>query len=125
MKPKTTNRIVQLDKKELQSYKKVAPETYKKLLAQEKQITLINKAESKYEETNNISDLIEFWENVFQNGGLLFDSMAWSFRLVDLYISTKDYEKAYRALDYIVDNMYNTKKQKYKERIIKKLSQKQ
>lgn len=119
---KKVTRIQPISKKDLRNYKKYSPESYEKLIAQEKQINEINKAEKQYEKDENYEKIISFWESVFQNGGLTFGSMSWTFRLVDLYIAGERYDDALRILSLITDNIYQNKVTKYQERIFKKNS---
>jgi len=78
----------------MEELKKIAPKRYKALKEQNEQIALINEKESLYEKDKNIGALIEFWERLWENGGLKFEGTYWYFRLVDLYIKTKQYDDA-------------------------------
>jgi len=119
---KKVKRILPLDKSELERFKEVAPRQYQILVLQEMQIEAINKAEEQYENDCDYEKITSFWELIFQNGGLAFDSMSWTFRLVDLYISGKRYNDALRILDMVKGNIYQKKVNQYRERIYKKLS---
>lgn len=78
----------------MEELKKIAPKRYKALKEQNEQIALINEKESLYEKDKNIGALIEFWERLWENGGLKVEGTYWYFRLVDLYIKTKQYDDA-------------------------------
>ena len=71
----------------------------------------------------NIDSLIKFWEDIWNNGGLLFRGSAWTFRLPDLYIKQKRYDDALSILRKIRNPSYRDKKASYIERI-EKLKQK-
>ena len=49
----------------------------------------IKKAEEVYEKNKDMDTLINFWENLWQSGGLKFEGVYWHFRLIDLYIKVK------------------------------------
>lgn len=85
----------------------------KAIAAQNKQLAMIQSAENKYERDGNIDSLISFWESIWDKGGLLFNGSKWTFRLPDLYIKTKQYEKALSILKKIKDPQYADKKSKY------------
>lgn len=88
----------------------------KELAAQDEQIRKINEAEGKYKD--DIDALIIFWEEIWKNGGLLFNGSKWMFRLPDLYIKQKRYDDALRILNKIKNPIYAEKKQSYYKRII-------
>lgn len=78
----------------MQDIKKINPESYNILKAQDEQLALIKKAEAKYEEDKDIDFIIKFWEQLWANGGLVFEGSHWHFRLADLYIQEKRYDDA-------------------------------
>lgn len=90
-----------------------------KLKAQSMQINSVQAAEKTFESDGNIDALIEFWENIWNNGGLLFNGSKWTFRLPDLYIKQKRYDDALRILRKIRNPYYIDKKNSYIERIEK------
>ena len=98
-------------------------ELQKELAAQDAQRAEIQNAETRFENTGDIGALISFWESLWNNGGLLFNGSRWAFRLTDLYIKIKEYDKALRALKRIKGKAYQDKKQSYIQRI-EKLSNK-
>lgn len=98
-------------------------ELQKELAAQDAQLAEIQNAETIFENTGDIGALISFWESLWNNGGLLFNGSRLAFRLTDLYIKIKEYDKALRALKRIKGKAYQDKKQSYIQRI-KKLSNK-
>lgn len=91
----------------------------KKLAAQDEQLSKIQKAEKLYEEDNDIGSLIAFWENIWANGGLLFNGSKWAFRLPDLYIKQKRYDDALKIVKQIKSPAYRDKAASYVEKIQK------
>lgn len=98
-------------------------ELNEQLKSQDEQLESIKNAEKKYELDGNIDSLIKFWEDIWNNGGLLFRGSAWTFRLPDLYIKQKRYDDALSILRKIRNPSYRDKKASYIERI-EKLKQK-
>lgn len=98
-------------------------ELNEQLKSQDEQLESIKNAEKKYELDGNIDSLIKFWEDIWNNGGLLFRGSAWTFRLPDLYIKQKLYDDALSILRKIRNPSYRDKKASYIERI-EKLKQK-
>lgn len=92
-------------------------ELLNRLDGQDKQHSEIQKAEAKYSEDQDIDALIAFWEQIWDNGGLLFNGSKWAFRLPDLYISQKRYREALRILKKIPTSKYPEKKEKYIQRV--------
>ena len=86
---------------------------------QDIQLQKIHKAEELYKENKDIENLIAFWENIWENGGLLFNGSYWTFRLPDLYIKEKDYDKALCILEKINNPHYEDKKISYIKKIEK------
>lgn len=79
---------------QLERLKSTDPELYAELKNQDDQLTLINKAEDQYKKDGDIDSLILFWEDLWEHGGLKFEGLRWHFRLADLYIKKKEYDKA-------------------------------
>jgi len=104
------------------SLKKIDRKRYKKLKNQDEQLDAILLEENRYKETQNIDELILFWEYIWSNGGLLFDGMKWMFRLPDLYIKVGRYEDALKILDRIKKPMYADKVISYRDKIAKKMN---
>lgn len=98
-------------------------ELNEQLKSQDEQLESIKNAEKKYELDGSIDSLIKFWEDIWNNGGLLFRGSAWTFRLPDLYIKQKRYDDALSILRKIRNPSYRDKKASYIERI-EKLKQK-
>lgn len=98
-------------------------ELNEQLKSQDEQLESIKNAEKKYELDGNIDSLIKFWEDIWNNGGLLFRGSEWTFRLPDLYIKQKRYDDALSILRKIRNPSYRDKKASYIERI-EKLKQK-
>lgn len=68
------------------------PALFNELKSQDKQLELIQQAETRYE--GDTDALIELWENIWKSKGLLFEGSRWHFRLPDLYIKAKRYDDA-------------------------------
>lgn len=101
---------------------KLSPETAaiaEQLENQDAQLKSIQNAENLYKQNNNINALISFWENIWNNGGLLFNGSHWTFRLPDLYIKQKRYDDALRILKKIKNPEYEDKKESYTQKIKK------
>ena len=95
----------------------VDPELSDKLDAQDKQLKEIHMAEEQFENTGDIGTLIEFWEGIWDNGGLLFIGSKWAFRLPDLYIKIQDYDNALKFLRKIKNPAYKEKANSYIEKV--------
>ena len=91
----------------------------KELDAQDAQLYAILEAEKLFESTGDIGSLIEFWENLWENGGLLFNGSTWAFRLADLYINLQQYDDAIRAVNMISRDLYSEKVDYYINKINK------
>lgn len=91
----------------------------KELDAQDTQLYAIREAEKLFESTGDIGSLIEFWENLWENGGLLFNGSTWAFRLADLYINLQQYDDAIRAVNMISRDLYSEKVDYYINKINK------
>ncbi len=87
--------------------------------AQEKQLYQIQKAEEEYKESGDLYEYIAFWENLWNNGGLLFEGVKWTFRLADLYIKAKQYDDALQFCEMIkhFNPDYQYKAEEYIEKI--------
>lgn len=94
------------------------------LKSQDDQIAEIQKAEKHFEDTGDIGALLEFWENLWANGGLKFNGSHWTFRLADLYIKIQQYDDALQAVKMIKNPAYKEKKAGYIEKIEKLSSKK-
>ena len=101
-------------------------EMYKVLDGKDKQLEAIKVARENYEQDNNLERYINFWEEIWNNGGLKFEGSKWHFELPDLYIKSKDYDSALRILKRIKNTKpnYSEKADKYSDRI-KKLNEKE
>lgn len=60
------------------------------LAKQDAQIAAILQAEEQYKKTNDIQNLIIFWEQLWQTEGMLVRGTKWTFRLTDLYFQEKN-----------------------------------
>lgn len=86
--------LVEQQKEFMHNLKRADPESYEILRSQDKQIATVQKAQNQYNRDKNIDKYIEFWENLWKNGGLIFESSGWLFELADLYIKEKRYNDA-------------------------------
>lgn len=78
----------------MDNLKNVDYQGYLKLKAQDEQLELIKETESKLNENKDLEILIDFWEELWNKGGLKFEGNYWHFRLADLYIKAKRYDEA-------------------------------
>lgn len=88
-------------------------ELRKTLSLQDQQLANIQAAEKEFELSGNLQALLDFWERLWQSGGLLFRGSHWTFRLADLYVQQKRYDDALRALSYIAHPEYADRKDAY------------
>ncbi len=58
----------------------------------DEQLAKVQEAENLYKESGDIEWYINFWESIWNNGGLLFKSMKWTFTLPDLYFKQKRFD---------------------------------
>lgn len=105
--------------KEMELLKSTDKELYDELLEQDEQLELIKKTEEEYKNDNDINKIISFWEEIWQNGGLKFNGSRWYFRIIELYISNKDYDKALKQLDKMNKPEYADRKKVFVEKINK------
>lgn len=75
-------------------YNKTMKELQKALKAQDEQLAKVQAAEERYKQDKDLNGYISFWEDIWQDGGLLFKGAFWTFRLADLYIKAKRYDDA-------------------------------
>lgn len=87
------------------------------LAAQDAQIKAVQDAEDEYKKTKDAEKLILFWEDIWNNGGVIFNGAYWTFRLPDLYIKLGRYDDAIKILNMITNPFYTEKRQKYLEKI--------
>lgn len=118
---KASKREEFLKKEESRNPKFVAEiRTMDNMLAnQDAQLSKIQEAEKRYEQDKDIEALIAFWENIWANGGLLFNGSKWTFRLPDLYIKQKRYDDALKIVKRIKNPAYQDKAASYVEKIQK------
>ena len=83
------------------------------LAAQDAQLARIKAAEGSFERSRDLQALLDFWERLWQSGGLLFRGSRWTFRLTDLYFQQRRYDDALRALSYISVPEYADRKAAY------------
>lgn len=58
----------------------------------DEQLAKVQEAENLYKESGDLEWYINFWESIWNNGGLLFKSMKWTFTLPDLYFKQKRFD---------------------------------
>lgn len=97
---------------------------YEEIKAQDDQIAAVNAAEDAYKRNEDLDALIDFWEQLWSNGGLKFQGAYWLFRLPDLYIKIGRYEDALRLCKRIKKAYpnYGYKADDYFEKIEKKMN---
>lgn len=78
----------------MKELKVIDPEGYRKLKSQDKQIKAVQAADGKYATDNDLDWIINFWEEIWKDGGPNFEGSGWMFRLPDLYIKAKRYDDA-------------------------------
>lgn len=86
----------------------------------DRQLQQILEAEAKYKGDNQA--LISFWEKLWTNGGLKFNGVHWTYRLVELYYKAKRFDDAWRMLNEFVLSkpQYITNTRKWQIKILKK-----
>lgn len=105
----------------MEKLKKTDFEGYQKLSNQDEQLLGIKNANKKYIDTNDLSEYIAFWENIWANGGLLFNGSRWWFELADLYIEAKRFDDAEAFVKKIkkINSTYSDKADYYLNKIKK------
>lgn len=96
---------------------KTIQELSEELKRQDEQLSAILSAERKYEYDKDICALIDFWETIWKNGGVLFNGGKWAFRLPELYIQQKRYDDALRIINLISNPQCKDKKRAYIEKV--------
>lgn len=100
--------------------KDIDPEGYQKLISQDNQIELVQKAQREYGRTNDLNAYISFWEQLWSNEGLLFEGVGWHYELAELYIKAKRYDDARNFVTMILnskDSYYRNRGENLLERI--------
>ncbi|NLN65747.1 MAG: hypothetical protein GX144_10145 [Clostridiaceae bacterium] len=88
------NRNEASNKTFMKELKVIDPEGYRLLKSQDKQIKAVQAADEKYAEDKDLKWIINFWEEIWKDGGPKFEGSGWMFRLPDLYIKAKRYDDA-------------------------------
>lgn len=88
------NRNEASNKAFMKDLKAIDPEGYRLLKGQDKQIKAVQAADEKYAEDKDLEWIINFWEEIWKDGGPKFEGSGWMFRLPDLYIKAKRYDDA-------------------------------
>lgn len=81
----------------------------------DEQLAKVQEAENLYKESGNLEWYINFWESIWNNGGLLFKSIKWTFTLPDLYFKQKRFDDVISFCERIKlrDDWYTEKADKY------------
>jgi hypothetical protein len=98
------NRNVESNKTFMKELKAIDPDGYRLLKNQDKQIKAVQAADEKYAEDNDLEWIINFWEEIWKDGGPKFEGSGWMFRLPDLYIKAKRYDDAIDIVQKIKKN---------------------
>lgn len=125
------NRNEARNKTFMKELKVIDPEGYKLLKSQDKQIKAVQAADEKYAEDKDLEWIINFWEEIWKDGGPKFEGSGWMFRLPDLYIKAKRYDDAMvivQKIKKIKGPYYSNKADSYitkiEERKIKEVAKK-
>jgi SOS response regulatory protein OraA/RecX len=75
----------------------------------------VQEAEEKYKESKNLEEYVDFWENVWLGGGLLFYGSKWWFVLPDLYFKQKRFDEVIEFCTMVkfLDDYASDKADKY------------
>jgi len=117
---KIDNRNEKSNKTFMKELKVIDPEGYRLLKSQDKQIKAVQTADEKYAEDNDLDWIINFWEEIWKDGGPKFEGSGWMFRLPDLYIKAKRYDDAIsivQKIKKIKGSYYSNKANNYITRI--------
>ncbi len=77
------------------------PENYELIKKQDDQIELVNKRKEEYQQSGDLESYIVFWEQLWEDGGLVFEGSTWHFELAELYIKAQRYDDALKFLSYL------------------------
>ncbi|MCI7528357.1 MAG: SAP domain-containing protein [Oscillospiraceae bacterium] len=110
----------------MENLKKIDFEGYQELEAQNKQLAEVQEARRKYDESNDLTTYIIFWEKLWATGGLLFKGSKWLFELPDLYIQAKRFDDAEQLVKRIkrTKSDYSEKADYYLKKIEKQKNKK-
>ncbi|HZK02322.1 MAG TPA: hypothetical protein VFC96_05605 [Anaerovoracaceae bacterium] len=70
---------VESNKNFMKDLKAIDPEGYRLLRSQDKQIKAVQAADEKYVEDNDLEWIINFWEEIWKDGGPKFEGSGWMF----------------------------------------------
>jgi hypothetical protein len=104
----------------LEEIKKVDPEGYNEIKAQDDQLAQVQQAARMYEKNKDLDSYIAFWEEIWKEGGPKFEGRMWMFKLPDLYIKAKRYKDALALVEKIKETRgeyYQSKADYYIEKI--------
>lgn len=91
---------------------------FNELKKQDEQLASIKQAQAQYMADKDLDKYIDFWERLWENGGLEFCGSKWHFELPDLYIKAKRYDDAVTIVMKLKkDPLYATKAESYIKRI--------
>ena len=114
------NRNEESNKTFMKELKVIDPEGYRLLKSQDKQIKAVQAADEKYAGDNDLDWIINFWEEIWKDGGPKFEGSGWMFRLPDLYVKVKRYDDAISIVQKIKKtkgSYYSNKANNYITRI--------
>lgn len=114
------NRNEESNKTFMKELKVIDPEGYRLLKSQDKQIKAVQAADEKYAGDNDLDWIINFWEEIWKDGGPKFEGSGWMFRLPDLYVKAKRYDDAISIVQKIKKtkgSYYSNKANNYITRI--------
>lgn len=83
--------------------RKIRKNTDARLVAQDQQLQQVQEAESRYKSTKDIDWYVDFWESIWDEGGLLFFGIKWWFTLPDLYFKQKRYDDVIAFCEMVKD----------------------
>lgn len=104
----------------MEQLKTFDPEKYQLLQLQDDQLALVKSKKDEYARTGDLDSYIAFWEQLWRQGGLIFEGSMWHFELADLYIKQKRFDDALAFLRMLREKKpsYSEKADVYIEKIV-------